>query len=73
MSLPEYLDWLLKIGCGWLGWSVEQVNKTHLAHIELAYIGKTDMLRACFGGEDKSEKDFKKISSVDDFKTFFGG
>lgn len=73
MSLEAYLDWLIEIGCGWLGWTVDQVNHTHLACIELAYKGKINMLKACFGSSEKENKDYRKLSSVEDFKTAFGG
>jgi hypothetical protein len=73
MSLPEYLDWLIKIGCGWLGWTVDQVNHTHLANIELAYEGKISMLKACFGSSEKDNKEYRKLSTIDDFKAAFGG
>jgi len=56
---------------GTKGWTVETVNKTHLAHIELAYKGKTDMLKACFGSSENDTKDHRKISSVEDLKEIF--
>lgn len=56
MSFSEYMDWLIEIGCGWLGWSPEVVRTSHLADITLAYKGKVKMLQACYGGGDDKDK-----------------
>lgn len=46
---------------GWLGWTEEETLNTTLSAIELAYEGKVDMLKLCFGApeEEKPEEDFK--------------
>lgn len=75
MGLHDYMDWLVKIGCGWLGWSIDQLNATHLQYVELAYNGKIEMLKACFGSSDKQErKQLKKAQdfTAQDFDNMFG-
>lgn len=37
---------------GWLGWTPEQAYNAAIPDILTAYEGRTDMLRAIFGGEE---------------------
>lgn len=55
MSHAEFYEWLFKIGTGWLGWPPAIVLATPMPQIEMAFSGRTDMLRAIFGGSEKSE------------------
>ena len=49
MTVEEYLDHLLKLGMGWLGWTEEQTLATSMPAIVIAYEGRLDMLQALFG------------------------
>ena len=76
MSHEEYPKWLIKIGCGWLGWSLDELRYAHLAEVHLAFEGKVEMLKACFGAGDSDESqdtrsNFRRISSVEDFDRMF--
>jgi hypothetical protein len=50
------MDWLIEVGCGWLGWTPEAVRGAHLQDIHLAYKGKIKMLQACYGSPEENEK-----------------
>ncbi len=50
------MDWLIEVGCGWLGWTPEAVRSAHLQDVHLAYKGKIKMLQACYGTAEESEK-----------------
>lgn len=54
MTFAEYLDWLFKIGTGWLGWPPPIVLGCTMRELLLAYQGKIDMLKAIHGGGEKS-------------------
>lgn len=53
MTFEEYLEWLFKIGAGWLGWPPAVVLGSTLREIRLAYEGKVEMLKAIHGVSDK--------------------
>lgn len=59
---------------GWIGWTEEQTLRTTIPAIELAVAGRTDMLRAIFGG---SEPEQPKVSprpfSIELFDALFDG
>ena len=58
MSLDDYLDYLLKLGMGWLGWTEAETLDTSMPAIGLAYDGRIEMLQAIFGkGEAKPGTD----------------
>jgi hypothetical protein len=40
---------------GFLGWTYDQTENTPFGAIETAYEGRMEMLRMCFGGEEKPE------------------
>jgi len=66
MSHSEYMEWLIKIGCGWIGWTPQEVKEAHICDIMLAYDGVIDKLKACYGsGEDKEQKNKRTTSNVD--------
>ncbi len=45
------------MGTGWLGWTEQQTLDTSIPAIELAYDGRIEMLKMCFGsGEDAKPK-----------------
>lgn len=46
MSPGEYVVWLVKHGCGWLGWSEAQVLDTDMTIVALAIEGRSEMLQA---------------------------
>lgn len=66
MSHSEYMDWLLKIGCGWIGWSAEVTKETHLADIMIAYDGVIDRLKACYGSGEDKKKEKSSTSDIDE-------
>lgn len=75
MSYSEFLEWGIETGCGWLGWTPEQVRFVHLRDLMLAIEGKRKMLQACFGsGEpEKETKPVKKsFKTAEDFDKYFG-
>jgi hypothetical protein len=45
------------VALGWLGWSPELAMTADLNAIELAYLGRLDMLKAIFGSGDTASKD----------------
>lgn len=53
MTFEEYLEWLFKIGTGWLGWPPAVVLGSTMRELRLAYEGKVDMLKAVYGGTEK--------------------
>lgn len=54
MSLDDYLDHLLKLGMGWLGWTEAETLDSSMPAIVLAYDGRIEMLQSIFGkGEAK--------------------
>lgn len=50
----------MKIGTGWLGWSEQETLDTSIPTILLAYEGRVEMLKACFGGSDEPEPEKRK-------------
>ncbi|WGD32012.1 hypothetical protein AncyloWKF20_09415 [Ancylobacter sp. WKF20] len=70
MTFGEYLEWLFKIGTGWLGWPPAVVMGCTMRELRLAYDGKLDMLRAIHGGGEKpdpglvSAKDGKGVRAL---------
>ena len=76
MTYNQYMTWLIKVGCGWLGWLPSQVRECHLQDIHEAYEGKVDMLKACYGGpseeKEKGPVRRRKVSSIDDFDKITG-
>jgi len=63
---------MLKQGCGWLGWTPDQVRTAHLRDLNLACEGRIDMLKACFGGGEE-EPQGKQIKTAEDFDRIFRG
>lgn len=47
----------MEVGCGWLGWTPDQVLDADMTDVELAYGGKVKMLQACYGGGTTSKAD----------------
>lgn len=73
MTHSEYMEWVIEIGCGWLGWNPDEVRKAHLAEIPIALKGKVGMLQACFGaGEKKKVKTQTSEISSDSFDDIVG-
>jgi hypothetical protein len=56
MSHSEFMEWLMEIGGGWLGWSPEVVRTSHMYDIVIAYKGKVKMLQACYGSSEEKDK-----------------
>lgn len=58
-SVPfkDYLQDLYMKATGWLGWSPETAFDATPAEIQLAYQGHLEMLKAIYGGNDKSTPD----------------
>lgn len=54
MTFEEYLEWLFKVGTGWLGWPPPIVLGSTLRELRLAYEGKIDMLKAIHGSAEKA-------------------
>lgn len=52
MTVEAYLDHLLKLGMGWLGWTEAQTLDTSMPAIVLAYDGRIEMLQSIFGKGD---------------------
>ena len=68
------MDWLIEVGCGWLGWSPDAVRSAHLSDIHLAYKGKIKMLKACYGTSEETEKEKplrQKEATLENFDTMF--
>lgn len=55
MSHDEYMSWIIKIGCGWIGWPPDVVRKAHLRDVHEAFEGKIELLKACYGSGEKSK------------------
>jgi hypothetical protein len=53
IGLADYHTKLFEVATGWLGWPPAQAWAATPAEIEAAFKGRTDMLRAIFGGADK--------------------
>ncbi|SCX27156.1 hypothetical protein [Agrobacterium rosae] len=55
-SVPfkDYLEDLYRKATGWLGWSPETALDATPAEIQLAYQGRLEMLKAIYGGNEKS-------------------
>ena len=54
MSHAEFFASLFRSATGWLGWPPAVALATAIPHIELAMEGRAEMLKAIFGGGDKS-------------------
>lgn len=65
MSLDDYLDHLLKLGMGWLGWTEAETLDTSMVAIVMAYDARISMLQSIFGkGEAKpGEPSAETVSS----------
>lgn len=70
------MTWLVKAGCGWLGYTPSVVRESHLQDIHEAYEGKLEMLKACYGGGDDDKKNksksIKHKNTVEDFDLITG-
>jgi hypothetical protein len=55
VSHAEFYEWLFKIGTGWLGWPPAVVLATPIPQLEMAFAGRSEMLRAIFGGSEKPQ------------------
>lgn len=64
-SFLEFHTRLFEIGTGWLSWSPDITWSSTPAEILAAHKGRTDMLKAIFGGGDKQERD-ESIGSLKD-------
>lgn len=57
MSLDDYLDHMLELGMGWMGWTEAETLDTSIPAIALAYDGRIKMLQSIFGkGEAKPDE-----------------
>jgi len=54
VTFGEYLEWLFKVGTGWLGWPPAVVLGSTMRELRLAYEGKVDMLKAIYGSNEKA-------------------
>lgn len=54
MTYDEYMSWIIKTGCGWIGWPPDIVRKSHLRDIHEAFEGKVEMLKVCYGAGEKT-------------------
>ena len=63
---------MIKQGCGWLGWTPDQVRSAHLRDLHLACEGRIEMLRACFGGGEEDKPQNRPIKTAEDFDRTFG-
>jgi hypothetical protein len=74
-SVPfsEHLTGLYRIGTGWLGWSPEDTLDATPTEIMEAYRGRTEMLKAIFGGGEKGKpaKDDRPLDQK--FRSIFAG
>lgn len=73
-SVPfaDHLTGLYRIGTGWLGWTPEVTLDATPAEIMEAYKGRTEMLKAIFGGGEKnSPKDDRPLEEK--FRSIFAG
>lgn len=69
----------MQLGMGWLGWTFEQTEHSTFDAIELAYLGRMDMVKAIFGsgddgkaGSDNSLSRMKmNITKPEDMKAAF--
>lgn len=73
MSHAEYLDWLVKIGCGWLGWPPDVVEYSPMRNIHIAYRGLVEKLQACYGVSEKGKSEKQEtIETEEQFDAIFG-
>ena len=56
ISIDDYHRQLFRIATGWLGWEPELAWNSTPNEIREAYKGRIELLRAIFGGEDKSDR-----------------
>src|SRR3990167_6359637 len=49
ISYEEWLDQLAKVGLGWMGWTEDEVLRCDINALNLAHLGRVDMLQAIFG------------------------
>lgn len=67
VPFSEHLTGLYRIGTGWLGWTPADTLDATPTEIMEAYKGRTDMLRAIFGGKEAAKDDRpldKKFRSI---------
>jgi hypothetical protein len=67
MSHDEFISWLMKIGCGWLGWRPDEVMDADMSDVVLAYEGKLAFLELM-----RPKAGPAGISSVEEFDALFG-
>lgn len=72
MSHVEYATWLIKIAMGYLGWSYHDAMFTDCLVILLAYEGKMEMLRLCFGGGEEAAQTPTQPMTQELFGSMFG-
>ena len=71
ITIEDYHRQLFRIATGWLGWEPELAWNSTANEIREAYKGRVDMLRAIFGGEDKSDR--AKLSLDEKFALTMAG
>jgi len=49
---------------GWLGWTEQQTLDASIPAIEIALEGRVEMLKACFGSNDKPPDSPAPVTSV---------
>jgi hypothetical protein len=69
VSFAEHLTSLYRIGTGWLGWTPATTLDATPAEITEAFKGRTDMLKAIFGGESDTKP--KSNASSDHLRSVF--
>jgi hypothetical protein len=67
VSFEDHLTSLFKIATGWIGWTPQQAWEATPSEIIGAYQGRTEMLKAIFGGTDEPEP----ADTSELFKTVF--
>ena len=69
MTFADFHSRLFRIGTGWLGWTPAQAWAATPSEILAAHEGRTDMLKAIFGGGEDKPKTKGKLS--DRLRDFF--
>jgi hypothetical protein len=73
MTVEDYLDHLLKIGMGWLGWTEAQTLDTSMAAIVMAREGRIELLQQIFGDGRTAPEPAKLEPDLPDRKTISEG
>jgi hypothetical protein len=62
--MAEYFEHLFKMGTGWLGWAPAVVLATPIPQLELAIIGRRELLQSIFGGPEKKVPLGQKVRGI---------